>query len=97
LRARCGRRLAGWSRPVSARPARLNDDLWEKAPAVTDFVARAAKAPSRAIDGFRVAFDASTLCEVRANDPRAASRKSLSHAATTTPGDWIHVFIDSYQ
>jgi hypothetical protein len=85
----------------SATAARtLNDDLWEKAPVVTDFVQREPREgaePSQSTE-FRVAFDASTLyVKVRANDREPQKIVSyLTRRDDDSPCDWIHVFIDSY-
>ncbi|HET9833648.1 MAG TPA: DUF5916 domain-containing protein, partial [Vicinamibacterales bacterium] len=78
----------------------LNNDIWEKAPAVSDFVQREPREggePSQLTE-FRVAFDASTLyVKVRAFDREPQKIVSyLTRRDDDSPCDWIHVYIDSY-
>jgi hypothetical protein len=85
---------------ATAAARTLNDDLWEKAPAVTDFVQREPRegsAPSQLTE-FRVAFDASTLyVKVRAYDREPDKIVTyLTRRDDDSPCDWIRVLIDSY-
>ena len=78
----------------------LSDDVWEKAPAVSDFVQREPSEgaePSQRTE-FRVAFDSSTLfIRVRAYDREPEKIVTyLTRRDEDSPCDWIHVLIDSY-
>jgi hypothetical protein len=78
----------------------LSDDVWEKAPAVSDFVQREPSEgaePSQRTE-FRVAFDSSTLfIRVRAYDREPDKIVTyLTRRDEDSPCDWIHVMIDSY-
>ena len=78
----------------------LNDDLWEKAPVVSDFVQREPSegaTPSQLTE-FRVAFDTSTLyVKVRAYDREPEKIVTyLTRRDDDSPCDWIRVLIDSY-
>jgi hypothetical protein len=78
----------------------LDDDLWDSAPAVTDFVQREPREgaePSQATE-FRVAYDSTTLyVQVRAYDREPEKIvQYLMRRDGDAPSDWIRVFIDSY-
>ena len=85
---------------ATAAARTLSDDLWEKAPAVTDFVQREPREgaiPSQLTE-FRVAFDTSTLyVKVRAYDREPQKIVTyLTRRDDDSPCDWIRVLIDSY-
>ena len=78
----------------------LNDDVWEKAPIVSDFVQREPREgaePSQSTE-FRVAFDTSTLyVKVRAFDREPQKIVTyLTRRDDDSPCDWIRVYIDLY-
>ncbi len=78
----------------------LQPEVWETAPAISDFVQREPKegAPPTERTEFRVVYDASIMyVKVRAFDSEADKIVGyLTRRDDDSPSDWIHVFIDSY-
>ena len=78
----------------------LGEDLWARAPAVSDFVQREPREgaePSQATE-FRVAYDATILyVKVRAYDREPGKISNyLTRRDDDAPSDWVRVLIDSY-
>jgi hypothetical protein len=90
--------------PASATAVRaggdLSDAFWQTATPIDAFVQREPRegaAPSQRTE-FRVAYDATTLVvKVRAYDTDPDKIVTyLTRRDLDSPGDWIHVFVDSY-
>ena len=86
--------------PGSGEGVTLTDEGWQTLTPVSAFVQREPQegaAPSQRTE-FRVAYDASTLyVRVKAFDAEPEKIVTyLTRRDDNSPGDWLHVFIDSY-